>query len=209
MLAAVLIGSYEPASAGEAAGRALAMLAGSAYGVILVQTVARGLTVRTLAVRSETALGYSMLLALLVSIAWFTARAADIGEVWWLPLTVAALGEPWLDSTPARAVGRLALALAATLLVLTLLEPITEPALRAASAMVLLLGIVLAGRERVWWQGFLFTPVLVLLAADERNYASTHYLGALLVAFAVVAGFTVLGKWVLWTLRPDAGHAVV
>jgi hypothetical protein len=29
-----------------------------------------------------------------------------------------------------------------------------------------------------------------------------------LLAFALVATFAVLGKWVLWTLRPDAGHAV-
>ena len=51
--------------------------------------------------------------------------------------------------------------------------------------------------------------MLVLLAADDKNYASAHYLQATLLAFMVIAVFTVLGKWVLWTLRPDAGHAVV
>ncbi|HET9694473.1 MAG TPA: hypothetical protein VFP48_08805 [Steroidobacteraceae bacterium] len=209
VLAAVLIGSCEPVGAAVAAPRALAMFAGCAYGVLVVQTVGRGLTARTVAVRSQTALGYSMLLAVLVLVAWFTARAAAIDEVWWLPLTVAALGEPWLEGTPGRAVGKLALALAATLLVLTLLEPIIEPALRAACAIVLLLGLVVSGRERAWLQGFLLTPVLVLLASDQKNYASAQYLQAMLMAFMVVALFTVLGKWVLWTLRPDAGHAVV
>lgn len=209
VLAAALIGSYEPADAKGVATQSLALLAGCAYGVLLVQTVARGLVARTVAVNSRTALGYSMLLAVLVLVAWFTARVTAITELWWLPLTVAALGEPWLERTPGRAVGKLALALAATLVVLTLLEPITEPTLRAACAVVLLLGLVLSGRGRPWLQGFLFTPVLVLLASDDRNYASAEYLQATLVAFAVVALFTVLGKWVLWTLRPDAGHAAV
>jgi hypothetical protein len=209
VLAAALIGSYEPADAKGVATQSLALLAGCAYGVLLVQTVARGLVARTVAVNSRTALGYSMLLAVLVLVAWFTARVTAITELWWLPLTVAALGEPWLERTPGRAVGKLAIALAATLVVLTLLEPITEPALRAACAVVLLLGLVLSGRGRPWLQGFLFTPVLVLLASDDRNHASAEYLQATLVAFAVVAVFTVLGKWVLWTLRPDAGHAAV
>jgi hypothetical protein len=209
VLAVVLIGSCEPASAAVVADQSLAMFAVCAYGVLMVQTVGRGLTTRTLAVNSQTALSYSILVAVLVLIAWFTARAVDIDDVWWLPLMVAALGEPWLESTAGRAVGRLALAFAATLLGLTLLEPIVEPALRAACAIVLLLAIVMSGRDRAWLQGFLFTPVLVLLAADEKNYASAHYLQASLLAFMVVGVFTVLGKWVLWTLRPDAGHVVV
>lgn len=209
VLAAVLIGSYEPAAADVVIGRATAMLAGACYGVMLVYTVARGLVARTIAVKSQTALGYSMLLAVLVLVAWFMARVAQVGTLWWLPLAVAAIGEPWLERTAGRAVGKLAAALAATLVVLTLLEPVTEPALRAASAVVLMLCLVIAGRGRPWLQGFLFTPVLVLLASDDRNHGSADYLEATLVAFAVVAVFTVLGKWMLWTLRPDAGHATV
>ena len=209
VLAAVLIGSYEPADADVVFGRAMAMFGGSCYGVMLLYTVARGLVARTVAVNSRTALGYSMLLAVLVLVAWFMARVAHVAALWWLPLAVAAIGEPWLERTAGRAVGKLTLALAATLVVLTLLEPVTEPALRAACAVVLMLCLVLAGRGRPWLQGFLFTPVLVLLASDDRNHASADYLQATLVAFAVVAVFTVLGKWVLWTLRPDSGHAAV
>jgi hypothetical protein len=207
VLAAVLIGSYEPADADIVIARAAAMLAGACYGVLLVYTVVRGLVARTIAVNSQTALGYSMLLAVLVLVAWFMARVAHVAALWWLPLAVAAIGEPWLERTAGRAVGKLTVSLAATLVVLTLLEPVTEPALRAACAVVLMLCLVLAGRGRPWLQGFLFTPVLVLLASDDRNQASAEYLQATLVAFAAVAVFTVLGKWVLWTLRPDAGHA--
>ena len=121
MLAAVLIGSYEPAEIQSVVTRALAMLAGCCYGVMLVYSVARGLTARTVAVDVPTAFGYSMLLALLVLVAWFMARVAAVPELWWLPLAVAAIGEPWLERTPGRAVGKLAITLAATLLVLTLL----------------------------------------------------------------------------------------
>jgi hypothetical protein len=209
VLAAVLIGSCEPATAQMAASRSVSMLAGSAYGVVLVHTLGRGMSARALAVESKTALSYSVLLPVLVVVAWFIARATAIDEVWWLPLAVASLGEPWLESTPGRAVLKLALALAATLVVLTLFEPVTEPALRAASAVVMMFGFVLAGRERAWLQGFLFTPVLMLLATDSRNYGSAHYFQATLLAFVVVALFALLGKWVLWTLRPDAGRAVV
>ena len=209
VLAAVLIGSCEPASAPVVLNKSLSMLAGCAYGVMLVHTVGRGLRPRTLAVTSQTALGYSVLLAVLVLVAWFTARVATVAENWWLPLTVAAIGEPWLEGTPGRAVARLAAALAATLIVLTLLEPIVEPVLRGACATVLLLGLVSSIRDRAWLHGFLLTPVLMLLAADDRTHASAHFLEATLAAFVVVALFTVLGKWVLWTLRPDTGHAAI
>lgn len=208
VLAAALIGSCEPAVAGDVARKALALFMGCAYGLLLVKTVGRNLAVRTLAVESRTALSYALLLAVLVLLAWFLARSTSIQEVWWLPLIVAALGDPWLEGTAGRAVTRLATALGATLLVLTLLEPIMEPALRAACAVVLLLGLVLSVTDKAWLHGFFFTPVLVLLAADEKNYASMHYIEGTLFAFAAVALFTVLGKWVLWTLRPDAGRAI-
>lgn len=207
VLAAVLIGSYEPATAHEVAERSLAMFAGCAYGVLVLFTAARHLSVRSVAVDSDTALGYSIVLAVLVTAAWFAARAAEIDAAWWLPLAVAALGEPWVDGTPGRAVTRLALSLVATLLVLTLLDPITEPAQRAACAGVLLLALVMGGRDRPGLHGFLLTPVLVLLAADDYNHHPGAYLGGALLAFAAISAITLLGKGVLWTLRPDAGHA--
>jgi hypothetical protein len=147
-----------------------------------------------------------VLLAVLVLVAWFTARVAGLAQAWWLPLTVAALGEPWLRGTPGRAVVRLALALAGTLLALALFDALVEPALRAACAIALLLAMLTLGRKRPGLQDFLLTPVLVLLAASDADYSSGVYLGGTLLAFAIVSTFTVLGKWVLWTLRPDMGH---
>ena len=206
LLAAALIGSFEPATATDAAGRGLLLLAGSLYGYALVATLARPLVVRPLAVDSRTALGYSVLLAVLVLVAWFTARAVGLEQGWWLPLTVAALGEPWLKRTPGQAVARLALALTGTLLALIVFGALTEPSLRGGLAIALLLALLTFGRGRPNVQDFLLTPVLVLLVAGETVYSFDLDVAATFVAFLIVASFTVLGKWVLWTVRPDTGH---
>ncbi len=208
LLAATLIGSFEPATATVAAVRGLALLGGCLYGLVLVQTVARTLVARPLAVDSTTALSYSVLLAVLVLVAWLTARAMGLEQGWWLPLTVAALGEPWLKSTPGKAVSRLALALAGTLATLVALEAVAQPSLRAALAVTLLLALLSLGRGRADVQDFLLTPVLLLLAAGVSGYSLGLNVGGALLAFLVVATFTLLGKWVLWTLRPDTGHFV-
>lgn len=208
LLAAALIGSFEPALATEAAGRGLMLLAGCLYGYVLVATVAKPLVARPLAVHSTTALGYSVLLAVLVLVAWFTARAVGLEQGWWLPLTVAALGEPWLKHTPGRAVSRLALALAGTLLILIVFGALGEPWLRGGLAVTLLLALLTLGRGRPDVQDFLLTPVLVLLVAGSTAYAFDLNVAGAFVAFLIVATFTVLGKWVLWTLRPDTGHVV-
>jgi hypothetical protein len=208
LLAAALIGSFEPAMATEAAGRGLMLLAGCLYGYVLVASVAKPLVATPLAVHSTTALGYSVLLAVLVLVAWFTARAVGLEQGWWLPLTVAALGEPWLRHTPGQAVSRLALALAGTLLILVVFGTLGEPWLRGALAVTLLLALLTLGRGKPDVQDFLVTPVLVLLAAGSTAYAFDLNVTGAFVAFLIVATFTVLGKWVLWTLRPDTGHVV-
>jgi len=207
VLAAVLIGSFEPASTLVVFGRALAMFTGCLYGVVLVATVGRGFTTSPRAVHAQTALSYSALLAVLVLIAWFTARAAGLEHAWWLPLTVAALGDPWFEGTPRRAVVRLALSLAGTLLVLTLFGALPAPLLRLTGAAVLMVPLLAMGPQRTHGRGFLLTPILVLLVAVDQHYAPAQFLEATALAFAFVAAFTVLGKWVLWTLRPDSGHA--
>jgi hypothetical protein len=48
----------------------------------------------------------------------------------------------------------------------------------------------------------------VLLVAGDADSSSGLYVEVTLLAFALVATVAVLGKWVLWTLRPDAGHAI-
>lgn len=210
VLAAALIGSLEPAAAGVVGHRMLLMLAGATYGVALGQTVGRTFTMRTLAVGSRTALGYAVLLALLVVVAWFVARSAGLEQAWWVPLAVAALGEPWLDGTPGRAVARLAVALAGTVALLALLDRLVlDPWSRAACAAVLLITSLAVDRRHATLQAFLLTPVLMLLVEPNERVDTTVFLQPALIAFAAVAAFAVLGKWMLWTLRPDAGHAAV
>jgi hypothetical protein len=209
VLAAALIGSFEPASTPVVFGRALAMFTGCLYGVVLVATLGQGFATSPRAVHARTALSYSLLLAVLVLIAWLTARVAELEHAWWLPLTVAALGDPWFEGTPRRAVGRLVLTLAGTLLVLALFETLLEaPVFRLTAAVVLTVAMLTVGPHRSHWRGFLLTPLLVLLVAVDSRYEPGQFLEATAFAFVIVAVFTVLGKWVLWTLRPDHGHAV-
>jgi hypothetical protein len=208
VLAAALIGSFEPATAAVAAGHGMGLLAGCLHGYLLVRLLGARFQCIPTAVHSRTALSYSVLLAVLVVLAWFTARAAGLAQGWWLPLTVAALGEPWLRRAPREAVFRLALALAGTLLLIAAFDLIQAPALRAGLALMLLLGVLSMGQARGGWQGFLLTPALVLLVAADTDYSSGLSVKVTLLAFMLVATFAVLGKWVLWTLRPDSGHAI-
>jgi len=209
VLAAALIGSLEPGTASEVLQRLLVMFGGCLYGVLLARTLDGVFTVRARAVRSKTALGYAVLLAVLVAVAWFVARAAGVEQAWWVPLAVAALGEPWLEGTPGRAVARLALALAATLVLLALCENLLGPLPRTACAGALLVALLAVDRRRASLQAFLLTPVLMLLVEPNQRSEATQFLQGALIAFGAVALFAVLGKWMLWTLRPDTGHAAV
>jgi len=89
VLAAALIGSFEPAAGLTVFERAGSMLAGCVYGVILGVTLLRNVEVESRAVHPQTALSYAVLLAVLVLIAWLLARVADFAHGWWLPLAVA------------------------------------------------------------------------------------------------------------------------
>lgn len=204
-LAAALIGSFEPAAEGHVFARAGMMLCGAIYGYVLVRTAGTALVPDTRAVNANTAMTYSVLLAVLVLIAWLTARTTGY-DAWWLPLAVAALGEPWLDVTPARAAARLAIALGLTLVLLMILVAIVDPALRGGFAVLLLVAAVALDHRRPALHGFLLTPVLVLIAGRDVDQVSAYYLQAMVLSCSVVFAFTLLGKWVLWTLRPDAGH---
>ncbi len=92
---------------------------------------------------------------------------------------------------------------------LALFETLLDPLWRLAGAVVMIVAVLAMGPRRSHWRGFLLTPILVLLVAVDAEYAPMQFLEATALAFAFVAVFTVLGKWVLWTLRPDPGHAVI
>ena len=207
VLAAALIGSFEPASGLTVFERAGSMLAGCVYGVTLGITLLRNVEVESRAVHPQTALSYAVLLAALVLIAWLVARVAEFAHGWWLPLAAAAIGEPALDRPPGRAVARLGMALLATLLFIVLIQSLDVPALRVLLVGALLLLMLTVGRQTAALQALLLTPAAVLLV-QHRNleHSVIDYLSTTLVACAIVFVATLLGKWVLWTLRPDAGR---
>jgi hypothetical protein len=207
VLAATLIGSFEPASGLTVFERSASMLAGCVYGVILGTTLLRNVEVESRAVHPQTALSYAVLLAVLVLIAWLAARVADFAHGWWLPLAAAAIGEPALHRTPGQAVARVGLALLATLLLVVLIQSHDVPTLRVLLAGVLLMLMLTVGRQTAALQALLLTPAAVLLV-QHRNLDDgvIDYLSGAFVACAIVFVATLLGKWVLWTLRPDAGR---
>lgn len=210
VLAAALIGSFEPAPSADVIARSSAMLAGCGYGLLIVTTAASAIEIRNRAVHPQTALSYAMLLAVLTLISWFAARVAGFEHGWWLPLAVSAIGEPSLAESAQRAVSKTAAALCATVPLLALLDSVTNPVMRAAVVLLLAMLLFTAGRRRPALQTFLLTPIVVLFASHQPAYSDgVQYLRATLVACAVVFTFSVLSKWVLWTLRPDAGRVAV
>jgi hypothetical protein len=207
VLAAALIGSFEPASGSTVFERAGTMLAGCIYGVVIGMTLLRNVGVASRAVHPQTALSYAVLLAVLVLIAWLAARVAEFAHGWWLPLAAAAIGEPALDRAPARAVARVALALIATLLLVVLIQSVDELLLRITMVGAMLFLMVTVGRPTASLQALLLTPaVLLLVLHRDLGDSMPDYLSAAIVACTVVFVATLLGKWVLWTLRPDAGR---
>ena len=98
--------------------------------------------------------------------------------------------------------------LLATLLLVVLIQSLDVPALRVLLVGALLLLMLTVGRQ---------TAALQALLLDARGGAArpAPQPGPLgdrlpakhgLVACAIVFVATLLGKWVLWTLRPDAGR---
>jgi hypothetical protein len=184
------------------------MLGGCAYGFLVAATAARHVEVRSLAVHPQTALTYAMLVAMLTLVAWFAARIAGFPHGWWLPLAVAAIGEPSLSGRAQSAVGRTALALCATVPLLALIDSVTDPQARAGIVLLLSVLMFTGARRSPLLHTFFLTPVIVLFAMHQPAYADgIAYVRETLLACTVAFAVGVLGKWMLWTLRPDTGRA--
>ena len=207
-LAATVIGSFEPAEPAVVLKRSADMLVGCAYGFVLAMTLLRGLRVTSRAVHPQTALSYAVLSSVLVLVAWLTARAAGFPHGWWLPLAVAAVGEPSLEGTSLRAVSRLAVALAGVCALVILAVWLDHDLLRLALLFAVLLVAPATMGRGAPLQSLLLTPILVLVVGPAGTPTGPEgYLGTTLFACLLVFGMTILGKWMLWTLRPDSGHA--
>jgi hypothetical protein len=207
LLGAALLGSFEPAAAADVLRRSGLMLVGIGYGFALVVTVLKRVTVTGRTVRPQATVGYAVLLAVLVLVAWYAARMGGLAYAWWLPLAVVAVSEPVAKHSTGHALVRTAGVLCTTLVLVTVVASVEAPAVRA----VLLVGLVLAAL----WQGvrhptlvaLLLTPVLVLLSSlGPPDARLDDPLDASLVAPLVIFAATCLGHWAFWTLRAGPGR---
>jgi hypothetical protein len=209
VLAATLIGSSEPATPSAVLVPMLAMLAGSGYGLLLALTVLRDVEVDTRAVRPQTALSYAALLAVLVTVAWLAARAFGVAHGWWIPLAVAAVGQPALEGSVRRSLVYLAGALLATLAMVAVFQFAAGPVAQASLLVAVGLVVLLAGPRRRWLRALFVTPMLVLVVGHHGDHLAMDYVHSAFLACAVVFAFALLGQWLLWTIRPDPGRVPV
>jgi hypothetical protein len=208
VLAATLIGSSEPGTPSTVLTPFLAMLVGSSYGYFLAVTSLRDVIVDARAVQPQTALSFAVLLAVLVIVAWVAAGALELEHGWWVPMAVATAGHPAITGSVRRSLAILAVTLFGTLLLVSVTELNDSATVRAVTLLTLGLVLLGAGRGRRWLRALLFTPLLVLLAVHPRHQPPTiEYLQAALLTCCVVFGVALLGHWLLWTIRPDLGHA--
>jgi len=206
VLAATLIGSAEPASPSAVLRPMLVMLAGSGYGLLLALTLLRNVELDTRAVRAQTALSFAALLAVLVTIAWLAAKAFGVEHGWWIPLAVAAVGQPAIEKSVLRSILYLAGALCTTLAMVAVLEFATNLAVQVVLLVVVSLLMLVVGQSRRWVRALLLTPFLMLVVGHPLDHAAPlDYLGSAVLACAVVFAFALLGQWLLWTIRPDPG----
>jgi hypothetical protein len=207
LLGAALLGSFDPAAAGDVLRRSGLMLLGIGYGFGLVVTVLRHVNVAGRAVRAQATVGYAALLAVLALVAWYAARMGGLAYAWWLPLAVVAVSEPVAKHSPRHALARTAGVLCTTLVLVLVVAAVDAPALRG----VLLAALVLAAT----WQGIrhptlvalLLTPVLVLLSSlGPPNVELNGPPATSLVASLAIFAATCLGHWAFWTLRAEPGR---
>jgi hypothetical protein len=207
LLGAALLGSFEPAAAGDVLRRSGLMLIGIGYGFGLVITVLRNVNVAGRAVRPQATVGYAALLAVLALVAWYAARMGGLAYAWWLPLAVVAVSEPVAKHSPLQALVRTAAVLCITLVLVTVVVAVDAPALRGALLAALVLAAIWQGIRHPTVVALLLTPVLVLLSSlGPPDVELNGQLAAPLVASLVIFAATCLGHWAFWTLRAEPGR---
>jgi hypothetical protein len=207
LLGAALLGSFEPAAAGDVLRRSGLMLIGIGYGFGLVVTVLRDVNVAGRAVRPQATLGYAALLAVLALVAWYAARMGGLAYAWWLPLAVVAVSEPVAKHSPWHALARTAVVLCTTLVLVTVVVAVDAPALRGALLAALVLAAIWQGIRHPTLVALLLTPVLVLLSSlGPPDVELNGRLAASLIASLVIFAATCLGHWAFWTLRAEPGR---
>ena len=210
LLAAALLGSFEPAHASDVVRRAALLLAGASYGFLLATTVFRHVDLAAPRVSPQSALGYAVLLASVTLVAWFAARMAGFAHGWWLPLAMVAVSDPCRDGSARQSLLRLVLAAVATATLVFAVDAFDLPMVRAALLVVMLFVALATARRHYGLYAVLLIPVLVLMSDHGAVHGSPlDYLAAVLPAFVPVLLIAGLGHWMYWTLRADSGHVPV
>lgn len=207
LLAAALLGSFEPAAGGEVVRRAGFMLAGCSYGFLLAVTVLRGVAPAAPVLQPQSAVGYAVLLAVVALVGWFTAHLAGFEHAWWLPLAVVSVSEPVAWGRPRDALLRGAAAATAAMLLVSATEAFELPWARAALLLAVLYFALTVGLRRYLLWAILLVPVMLLLSSHSTPHQPPlDYLRVALGAFLPVLAVSSLGHWVYWTLRAGSGR---
>lgn len=207
LLAAALLGSFEPAAAGDVLRRSGLMLAGIGYGFGLAVTLLRHVSVAGRAVRPQATVGYAALLAVLALAAWYAARIGGLAYAWWLPLAVVAASEPVAKHSTGHALARTAVVLGTTLVLVTVVTSVEAHWVRVALLAALVLAALWQGVRHPTLVALLLTPVLVLLSSlGPPDVSLDGRLTSSLIAALVLFAATCLGHWAFWTLRTEPGR---
>lgn len=208
LLAAALLGSFNPAGTTEALVDSGWLLAGSVYGWVIAATWLRPLTLPAPRIDAQAALGYSLLLACVTLCAWFAARVGGFAHPWWLPLAAVAVSEPLPEPTAARALLRTVLAAVATMVLVFVTDVFETPGSRAVLLVPMLAAGLAAARCRRPLAAVYLAPVLLLLSGQPASYEPPlEYVFDCLAAFIPVLLVSSVGHWAYWTLRPAAARA--
>lgn len=207
LLAAALLGSFEPAGTGEVSARMGYLLAGCVYALVLAVTVLRHTDLGTPQLHPPVALGYAVLLSVLTLVAWFAARFAPLAHAWWLPLVAVVVSEPLQDGPAHRALARIALAATGAMALILLTDGAEVPAIRALLLAGALFIVLAAGERRPVLSAVMIVPALVLMSSHAAVHETPRdFLQAALPAFLPVIATSALAHWLLWTLRRGPGR---
>lgn len=202
LLAAALIGSFEPAAGTDVLRRGASLLAGAAYGFLLAATVLREAHLEASRLPAQLALGYAVLLATVAAAAWFAARLGGFVHPWWLPLLFVATSEPWVSGTARDGVVRVAAAATASLVLVLATDVYDEPFARGLVLFIMLALALSQAARRPAILAVLVAPVLVAASGHAAAHEPPlEFLLETLAAFAPVLALSALGHWLLWTLR--------
>jgi hypothetical protein len=178
------------------------LLAGSAYGWLVVETLLRSVSRPAPRVDAPAALGYALLLACVVLVAWLAARRGGFAHPWWLPLAAVAVSEPLPEPSAPRALLRTMLAAIAAMVLVFVTDVFETPAGRAGLLFAMLAAGIAVGRRGRPIAAVFLAPVLLLLSGQPASYEPPlEYLLACLGAFLPVLVFASVAHWTYWTLR--------